>query len=224
MYSSKFTKDEEAQEQYDNWLREKFNVELETDRIIRYKPGYYEDYWIGNCLAIGLSSGFIEPLEATGIQIIIQQIQEFMIINSTLKNLEYNRMIANKGNRTLYKDIIDFVALHYCTNRTDSLFWNYMTYNKTDWVRDFEEKCREEFLDARTCYNEKTFWGLDSFIQVCYGLKMFNRESIKNFLLSKIDGMDIFRTAERADHKFLESEEKIKQISHKKVLDIIMNK
>ena len=109
-------------------------------------------------------------------------------------------MIANKGNRTLYKDIIDFVALHYCTNRTDSLFWNYMTYNKTDWVRDFEEKCREEFLDGRTCYKEKTFWGLDSFIQVCYGLK-FDRESLKNFLLSKIDGMDIFN--QQADHEFL---------------------
>ena len=50
-----------------------------------------------------------------------------------------------------------------------------MTYNKTDWVRDFEEKCREEFLDGRTCYKEKTFWGLDSFIQVCYGLRMFDR-------------------------------------------------
>ena len=147
-----------------------------------------------------------------------------MIINSTLKNLEYNRMIANKGNRTLYKDIIDFVALHYCTNRSDSAFWNYMTYNKTDWVRDFEEKCREEFLDSRTCYKEKTFWGLDSFIQVCYGLKMFDRESVKNFLLSKIDGMDIFNQAQ-ADHEFLENEKKnIKQISHKKVLDIIMNK
>ena len=224
LYSSKFTTDEEAQEQYDKWLREKFNVGLETDRIIRYKPGYYEDYWIGNCLAVGLSSGFIEPLEATGIQIIIQQIQEFMIVNSTFKNLEYNRTILNKGNRTLYKDIIDFVALHYCTNRTDSAFWNYMTYNKIDWVRDFEEKCREEFLDARTCFKEKTFWGLDSFIQVCYGLKMFNRESIKNFLLSKIDGIEIFRTAE-AEHQALESEKKkIKQIAHKKVLDHIMNK
>ena len=74
--------------------------------MIRYKPGYYEDYWIGNCLAIGLSSGFIEPLEATGIQIIIQQIQEFMIINSTLKNLEYNRRIVNKGNR-------DSLSRHY---------------------------------------------------------------------------------------------------------------
>ena len=99
-----------------------------------------------------------------------------------------------------------------------------MTYNKTDWVRDFEEKCKEEFLDTRTCYKENTFWGLDSFIQVCYGLKMFDRESIKNFLLSKIDGKDIFNQAQ-ADHEFLENEKKnIKQISHKKVLDLIINK
>ena len=224
LYSSKFTTDEEAQKQYDKWLREKFNVGLETDRIIRYKPGYYEDYWMGNCLAVGLSSGFIEPLEATGIQIIIQQIQEFMIINSTLKDLEYNRTIINKGNRTLYKDIIDFVALHYCTNRTDSAFWNYMTYNKIDWVRDFEEKCKEEFLDSRTCFKEKTFWGLDSFIQVCYGLKMFDEDSIHNFIKSKVDGRDIVINA-KGDHEFITNEKKkIKQISHKKVLDLIMNK
>ncbi len=99
-----------------------------------------------------------------------------------------------------------------------------MTYNKIDWVRDFEEKCKEEFLDGRTCYQEKTFWGLDSFIQVCYGLRMFSRESIKNFLLSKIDGKDIFNQAQ-GEHEFLENEKrKIKQISHKKVLDLIINK
>ena len=53
---------------------------------------------------------------------------------------------------------------------------------------------------------------------------MFDRASIKNFLLSKIDGMDIFNQAQ-GEHEFLENEKKkIKQISHKKVLDLIMNK
>ena len=73
VYSSRFTTDEEAREDYNNWLQENFNVSLETDRIIEYKPGYYEKNWIGNCMAIGLSSGFVEPLESTGIHIIIQQ-------------------------------------------------------------------------------------------------------------------------------------------------------
>ena len=59
------------------------------------------------------------------------------------------------------------------------------------------------------------------FLLECDVLK---EESIKNFLLSKIDGKDIFNQAQ-ADHEFLENEKKnIKQISHKKVLDLIMNK
>ena len=62
IYSSRFTSDEEAREKYNDWLLINHNEELQTDRIIRYNPGYYEDYWIGNCLAIGLSSGFVEPL------------------------------------------------------------------------------------------------------------------------------------------------------------------
>ncbi len=225
LYSSKFTSDDEAREKYNEWLLKNFNVNLETDRVIKYKPGYYDNYYIGNCMAVGLSSGFIEPLEATGIQIIIQQIQEFMTINSTLKNLSYNRVIINKSNRTLYRDIVDFICLHYCTNRTDSEFWRYMTENKTEWTKSFEQKCREEFLDARTCYKEKTFWGLDSFVQVSNGLEMFNKESIKEFLDAKIDGKEIYMQA-KATHEYLENEKRrIRRISHKKVLEsIISNK
>ncbi len=224
LYSSKFTSDEEARTKFNSWLLDNHNVELESDRIIYYKPGYYEDYWIGNCIAVGLSSGFIEPLEATGIQIILQQIQEFMTINSTLKNLEYNKKILNKFNRTLYTDIIDFVCLHYDTDRTDSDFWRYMTNNKTEWVKNFHRKCKEEFLDARTCYREKTFWGIDSFIQLGNAHNMFDNKSIMNFLDSKIDGQSILENM-RSEHQYLEHKKReTKFISHKKVLDLIVNK
>ena len=224
LYSSKFTSDEEARTKFNSWLLDNHNVELENDRIIYYKPGYYEDYWIGNCIAVGLSSGFIEPLEATGIQIILQQIQEFMTINSTLKNLEYNKSILNKFNRTLYTDIIDFICLHYDTDRTDSDFWRYMTNNKTEWVKNFHRKCKEEFLDARTCYREKTFWGIDSFIQLGNAHNMFDNKSIMNFLDSKIDGQSILENM-RSEHQYLEHKKRErKYISHKKVLDLIVNK
>ena len=219
IYSSRFTSDEEAREKYNDWLLTNHNEKLQTDRIIRYNPGYYDDYWIGNCLAIGLSSGFVEPLESTGIQIILQQVQEFMTINSTLNNLEYNRVIINKANRKLYEEIIDFICLHYNTNRTDSEFWRYMTANKVDWVKNFDEKCREEFLDARTCQREKTFWGLDSFVQVANGLSMSDNQSIKNFLDYKWDGRKIWKEM-KDEHRILEVEKRrIKWISHRKVLD-----
>ena len=221
VYSSKFLSDDEARERYDAWLYKNLQVHLDTDRIIRYRPGYYDDHFIGNCLAVGLSSGFVEPLESTGLQIVIQQVQEFMTINSTLLNLDYNRKLLNDGNKKLYTDVFDFICLHYNTNRTDSEFWRYMTNNKTEWVKTFDAKCRKEFLDSRTCYREKAFWGLDSFIQVCNGLNMFTNDSIKNFLDSKIDNEMISLQA-KEDHRYVETEKKnTRKIPHKKVLDII---
>ena len=181
-YSSRFTTDEEAREDYNNWLQENFNVSLETDRIIEYKPGYYEKNWIGNCMAIGLSSGFVEPLESTGIHIIIQQMLHFIEHNATLKGLEYNRNQCNNLNRILYEEIVEFICLHYNTNRTDSKFWRYMTENKSDFVRAFDEKCREEFIQASNIDVSKYFWTMDSYIQCAHGLQMFNQDSIKEYV------------------------------------------
>ena len=69
------------------WLKEKHGVELDNYNFIKYKPGFYKKNWIGNCLAIGLSSGFIEPLESTGIHIIVQQMLDFIRYNTTLKKI-----------------------------------------------------------------------------------------------------------------------------------------
>jgi len=219
VYSSKFISDDEAREKYDAWLFKNLKVHLDTDRIIRYRPGYYDKYYIGNCLAVGLSSGFVEPLESTGLQVVIQQVQEFLTINSTLLNLDYNRKLLNASNTKLYVDIVDFICLHYNTNRTDSEFWKYMTDNKTEWVKQFDAKCRAEFLDSRSSFREKTFWGLDSWVQVCDGLKMFNNDSIQNFLESKNDRNIISLQAKEDDRYQKDEKSRIKWISHRKVLD-----
>ena len=91
LYSSKFTTDEEAREEYDTWLRQNHNVGLESNRIIRYSPGYFKDFCVGNCAAIGLSSGFIEPLEATGIAIIVEQVNSLIESGILMNNLEIGR-------------------------------------------------------------------------------------------------------------------------------------
>ena len=230
LYSSKFTSDEEAREKYNDWLVENFNTELTSDRIIKYRPGYYEDYWIGNCLAIGLSSGFVEPLESTGIHIIIKQIKEFITYNSNLKNLEFNRKSANIVNLDLYEDVVNFVSLHYNTNRTDSEFWKHITDNKLDWVKDIDEKIREEFIDGTIFRNIPmgSTWTLDSYVQVTNGLKMLSKEAIQNHLNSKLDGNRIFFSGEQIlevckNMHDCEVSEKNTQIfvSHKEIINSI---
>lgn len=223
LYSSKFTTDEEAKEKYNVWLLERFGVELKTDRIIHYKPGYYDQAWVGNCLAVGLSSGFVEPLESTGIHIIINQIKDFISLNSNLTFLEYNRKKFNEINLRAYRVIVDFICLHYNTNRTDSDFWNYMTENKTEWVRDFDEKCRYEFLDAQNLGNNSTkfVWPLDSFIQVANGLNMFDKKRIKEYLDSKREKQQILDFAkENYEYTQLKKFEN-KRVSHKEIINAI---
>ena len=53
----------------------------------------------------------------------------------------------------MYNILLKIISLHYCTNRTDSDFWRYMTNNKTDWVLSVEEKLKETFKK----YNPEEF-------------------------------------------------------------------
>ena len=230
LYSSKFTSDEEAKEKYNEWLVNNFNTELSSDRIIKYKPGYYQDYWIGNCLAVGLSSGFIEPLESTGIHIIIKQMYDFIFFNSNLNNLSFGRRSANIINRDLYTDILNFVCLHYSTDRTDSEFWKYMTSNKLEWVEDLIEKCKEDFIDVEIFMNNPTrsLWTVDSYIQVANGLNMFTKEGIQKYLDTRLDGngtffsgKDILASAKELYDYSKSFKEQQRFVSHKGIIDSI---
>ena len=216
LYSSKFISDEEAREKYNDWLVENLGTELTSDRIIKYRPGYYEDYWMGNCLAVGLSSGFVEPLESTGIHIIIKQIYDFIFFNSNLENLELNRKSANLINRDLYTDIINFVCLHYNTNRTDSEFWKYLT--------------DREFLDVTLFGNnpQRSVWSLDDYVQVTNGLNMLSKDGLKNHIDSKPSGKGLFFGGEDIlnNTKNLHEREEIEKnnqvfVSHKEIIDSI---
>jgi tryptophan halogenase len=91
---------------------------------IKFSPGRRRKQWYRNCLAVGLSSGFLEPLESTSIHLIQQNIVRFL------------RMFPERGIRQSEVDefnrqadfdverIRDFIILHYkATSRSDSAFW-----------------------------------------------------------------------------------------------------
>jgi len=220
LYSSQFTSDDEAREDYDKWLNDKFGIRLETDRIIKYNPGYYDDYWIGNCVAVGLSSGFVEPLESTGVHLILRQMNDFTYFNTNFNDSDFSRKTANRKNRNLYEIIINFIGLHYCTNRTDSKFWNYMTNNKMDWVIDFENHCKNDFIDIN-CFGSNedfSFWSLDSYIQVAFGLGLMNKNSIHGYLKNKRNRNEIIKCChdQFVYHQQIRSQHQ--NLSHKEIV------
>lgn len=128
VYCSAFMSDDEAERiVMGNLEGEPFG----SRRVIRFTTGRRELSWSHNVIALGLSSGFLEPLESTSIHLIQNGIQRLLALFpgkpiSPLERDEYNR-----GMKDLYEDIRDFIVLHYkATQRDDTPFWRY--------VRDME--------------------------------------------------------------------------------------
>lgn len=122
VYSSRHTDDEAAKKALATYVGEDPS-NLET-RKLDMRIGYHAHQWRGNCVAIGLSSGFLEPLESTGIYLIemanwalIELVPRF--ISGARPHQHYNAIMANH-----YENITDFLKLHYCiSNRRDTSFW-----------------------------------------------------------------------------------------------------
>lgn len=95
-------------------------------RPLRFTTGRRRKSWIKNCVAIGLSSGFLEPLESTSINIIenaVGWLIQYFPDRDCRPELadEFNRLVSAR-----YEFVRDFIILHYkLTNRTDSEFWRY---------------------------------------------------------------------------------------------------
>ena len=103
------------------------NVEGEAitqPRVLRFKPGQRHQTWKGNCIAIGLASGFLEPLESTSIHLIqrgiIRLMQMFPQDGISQADIdEFNQQADYE-----IAHIRDFIILHYTvTNRRDTPYW-----------------------------------------------------------------------------------------------------
>ncbi|NQZ90586.1 MAG: tryptophan 7-halogenase [Colwellia sp.] len=97
---------------------------LSEPLLIKFATGRRQKFWHKNCLAIGLSAGFLEPLESTSLHLIQTGITRFLALfpkknGQFLLQQEYNRITQNE-----YESVRDFLILHYCqTERRDTDFW-----------------------------------------------------------------------------------------------------
>ncbi|HEX6904649.1 MAG TPA: tryptophan halogenase family protein [Thermoanaerobaculia bacterium] len=123
VYSSQFTSPEEAEKEFRAYLGP------DSDGLpanhIRMRIGRCRNSWVKNCVAIGLSSGFVEPLESTGIFFIQNNIEE--LVNHLPASSGYDEETVRSYNRVVANAIDgvrDFLILHYkTTDRNDNEFW-----------------------------------------------------------------------------------------------------
>ena len=123
VYCNHFVDDDRARSTLEDNLE---GESLTEPRTIRFRPGSRREHWRRNCVAIGLSSGFIEPLESTSIHLIqrgiIRLLQTFPL--NGIKQSDIDEF--NRQTRFELEHIRDFIVLHYkVTNRRDTPFWRH---------------------------------------------------------------------------------------------------
>ena len=127
VYSSEYAEDEEIHEALMRYIEQDKSLASHTvtPRKISFTPGYRTRFWHHNCVAIGVSAGFVEPLEATALVLIEKSAQ--WIAHQLPGSADAMEILAHRFNTLTtrrWQEIIDFLKLHYALNkRTDSRYW-----------------------------------------------------------------------------------------------------
>ena len=123
VYCSHFTSDEEAARVLVEGLD---TPALGDPRPLRFTTGRRRKAWVRNCVALGLAAGFVEPLESTSIQLIMDGVGRLI---ENLPDRDFAPHLADEYNRRIafqYESIRDFIVMHYkLTQRTDTEFWRH---------------------------------------------------------------------------------------------------
>jgi tryptophan halogenase len=182
VYSSKFVSDEQALKEMEEITGRKIN----PIRVLEFDPGRMEEVWVKNVIATGLSSHFLEPLEATSIHATIVQIDLFSRIHmgvfaqETL--YETNRKKYNEFFARMVDDFKDLIRIHYVTKRNDSEFWKYVNNElpKTEKVNEIIEICKYRSPCAHDwqMFPGASGWGV--WATILPGLEIIDKEILYN--------------------------------------------
>lgn len=122
VYSSSFCSADDAEKE----LRAAVGM-LESDtpvRHIKMKVGRVEKHWFKNCVAVGLSQGFIEPLEATALHLVQDTVQNFIKAFDDGDFTEKNQQVFNDKINRRFEGIRNYIVCHYRMNsRQDTDYW-----------------------------------------------------------------------------------------------------
>ena len=157
VYNNNYINAEQAKKECEDYL----GFKIKIGKNIKFTAGALDRAWIGNCVAIGLSSSFIEPLEASSIGTSIQQ--TFFLMHLLINYEQVDIDFYNKKFQLMTENIRDFVLLHYITDKKDSLFWKELKLNLPKSLEDNLKKWKyrlpleEDFAGKYLLFNESNF-------------------------------------------------------------------
>ena len=206
-------------------IQKDFPDVIEIGRKVSFVSGCVDRAWIKNCVSIGLSSNFVEPLEASNISTTVQQTRLLAVGLSTWnRNDSFTAKHYNRVCEDMMKNILDFIQLHYFCQRNDSEFWKWTKNNikLTDFNAEHLEGFKTNFINqmalSSTNYNiyDLLNWG-----QVMHGLRMFDTKGVEKMyetMHSHLTGPSIFEISS------LPTEENDEFVTSREAINIIKKK
>ena len=144
---------------------------LNTPKVLHYKTGRRRKAWHKNCVAIGLSSGFVEPLESTSIHLIITAVTHLMKLFprgeiQACQIQQYNEQVQSD-----LESVRDFIVLHYhLSQRNDSDFWR--ACDAVDLPDTLAHRLELFRSQAHVFQSDRDLFSRDSWVQVMLGQGM----------------------------------------------------
>ena len=180
VYDSNFISDDDAKKEIENFLGYVPIYPKETPFI--FNPGCYKEIWKNNCIAVGLSGSFLEPLEATAIWQAIILLQE--IFNKKENIFNKNKTVIKNVNEKYFKqtcEVRDFIYLHYMTNKTNNAFWkNFIENNLIP--ETLKEKL--DLIKNSILYDSDhtAIFSSNSYYRICAALEIIEKENINKII------------------------------------------
>ncbi len=176
VYSSNHISHEQAEQQLLDYLRASLGERAEqySARRIPMKVGYRDSFWARNCAAIGLSQGFVEPLEATGL--LMFDATARMLAEQFPAHRDLMPLLSERFNhrvRFAWERVIDFIKLHYCiSDRDDSEFWrdNRRTETIPETLRENLAIWRHQPPSDYDFSSRLEIFNLENYLYVLYGM------------------------------------------------------
>jgi len=119
VFDSSYINEEQALSEAEDF----FNQKLVSPKTFRFNPGTYSKTLVKNCLAVGLSQSFVEPLEATSLWVSFSNLIDFLNSRGLLIDTVVLEESFNKRCLKVNSEVVDFLSFHYMTKRQDSSFW-----------------------------------------------------------------------------------------------------
>jgi hypothetical protein len=169
-------------------LEKKMGHSVEPIKTIKFEPGRYEETWYNNIAAVGLSSHFLEPLEATAIHISIISISSlvfhFLKSKESIKS-DLNRKSYNSKINIMIDDYKDFIQMHYLTGRSDTPFWKFVQNEivVTDVNKEYFEISKYRLINQFDIANRHGVPGWPLWCHIMHNAGLFNdRDMIRREL------------------------------------------